>query len=170
MEISMNRILLVMSLFVVASFASAVEGFKNGIGEKVMTNDTMGATNATAQDFLSKISQESGVVKTDSGLMYKVLSAGTGASPTASSQVEVNYEGKLTTGKVFDSSYQRGSTATFGVSEVIAGWTEALQLMKTGSTWELYIPSNLAYGARGIPGVIPGDSTLIFKVDLIAIK
>tara|TARA_B110000459_G_C16618929_1_gene500525 strand:- start:4269 stop:4577 length:309 start_codon:yes stop_codon:yes gene_type:complete len=102
--------------------------------------------------------------------MYKVLSAGTGASPTASSQVEVNYEGKLTTGKVFDSSYQRGSTATFGVSEVIAGWTEALQLMKTGSTWELYIPSNLAYGARGIPGVIPGDSTLIFKVDLIAIK
>jgi FKBP-type peptidyl-prolyl cis-trans isomerase len=170
MEISVNRILLTLSLFMVFSFAAANESFESNIGSKVMANDTMSAESSTSQDFLSKISQESGMVKTDSGLIYKVIKEGAGASPTASERVEVNYEGKLTNGKVFDSSYQRGSTATFGVSDVISGWTEALQLMKAGSVWELYIPADLAYGARGVPGAIPPNSVLIFKVDLISIK
>ena len=102
--------------------------------------------------------------------MDKVLTKGEGALPTINSTVTVNYEGKLIDGKIFDSSYQRGSTASFGVSDVIAGWTEALQLMPVGSTWELYIPPNLAYGERGVPGVIPPNSFLIFKVDLISIN
>ena len=151
----------------VFSFATADESFESDSGDKVMMSDTVGDT---AQDFLRGVSQESGVVTTDSGLMYKILEEGTGASPAASDRVEVNYEGKLIDGKIFDSSYQRGATATFGVTEVIKGWTEALQLMKTGGTWELYIPSHLAYGARGVPGVIPPNSVLIFKVELVSIK
>lgn len=147
----------------VFSFASAGESFDGNSGDKMMMSDT-------AQDFLSSIAQESGVVKTDTGLLYKVIEEGYGASPTTTDVVEVNYEGKLTDGKVFDSSYQRGSTASFGVNQVIAGWTEALQLMKTGATWELYIPADLAYGARGVPGVIPPNSVLIFKVELVAVK
>lgn len=140
------------------------------LAASTLDNQTKGNDMATAtvdNTFLTQISSEEGVVTTDSGLRYKVLQAGTGVKPSASNTVTVNYEGRLVNGTVFDSSYQRGVPARFGVSDVIAGWTEALQLMSSGSTWELYIPPELAYGARGVPGVIPANAVLVFKVELI---
>lgn len=119
--------------------------------------------------FLADNRTKKGVVETASGLQYKVIDAGKGKSPSKSSTVTVNYEGKLLSGKVFDSSYKRKQPASFGVSQVIAGWTEALSLMQPGATWELYIPAKLAYGEHGIPGVIGPNEVLIFKVQLIAV-
>lgn len=106
---------------------------------------------------------------TSSGLQYRVLTQGTGALPTDTSKVEVNYEGKLIDGTVFDSSYKRGKTMTFGLDRIIAGWKEGLKLMPEGSTYEFVIPYDLAYGERGNQG-IPPYSTLIFKVELVKIK
>lgn len=120
-------------------------------------------------DFLAQYKKQKGVKSTASGLLYKVIKQGNGALPTDTAQVEVHYEGKLIDGTVFDSSYQRGQTATFGVNQVIKGWTEALKLMPVGSEYELCIPQQLAYGERGTRG-IPAFSTLIFKVELKAIK
>lgn len=120
--------------------------------------------------FLEANKTKEGVKTTPSGLQYKVISSGTGKAPTASDNVTVHYTGKLTDGTVFDSSVQRGQPATFGVSEVIRGWTEALQLMKEGDKWILYIPSDLAYGERGAGGQIPPHSTLIFEVELIKVN
>ena len=118
--------------------------------------------------YLEANKEAEGVVTLPSGLQYRILKKGTGAVPTDTSQVEVNYEGRLIDGTVFDSSYQRGKPATFACNQVIKGWTEALQLMPVGSTWELFIPYNLAYGERGNQG-IPPFSTLIFKVELLNI-
>lgn len=111
----------------------------------------------------------SGVVTTASGLRYKVLSSGaaTGRSPTLFDSVMVHYRGTLTDGSVFDSSYERGQPATFGVGQVIPGWTEALRLMKPGDKWLLQIPSHLAYGSRGMGSKIPPNSDLIFQVELL---
>ena len=113
----------------------------------------------------------SGRVTTDSGLKYRVLSSGPagGRSPTFFDSVRVHYHGTLTDGTVFDSSIDRGVPATFAVGQVIAGWTEALRLMKPGDQWELYIPSRLAYGERAVGDKIPPNSDLIFKVALIQI-
>jgi len=111
-----------------------------------------------------------GVQKTDSGLLYKILTAGEGKKPSASDRVVVHYEGTLIDGQVFDSSYRRNEPATFGVGQVIPGWQEVLQLMPAGSTWEVVIPSGLAYGPQGTPNGIPPNSTLKFKVELIEIK
>ena len=102
---------------------------------------------------------------TPSGLLYKVLQQGDGAMPADTSQVEVHYEGKLVDGTVFDSSYQRGETATFGLNQVIKGWSEAVKLMKVGSKYEVCLPYNLAYGERGTRG-IPPFSTLLFTIEL----
>ena len=121
-------------------------------------------------DFLAKNKTQPGVVTLADGLQYKVLTAGDGAKPGLNDQVTVNYEGRLVDGTVFDSSYKRGQPATFGVNAVIPGWTEALQLMPVGSTWELYIPASLAYGTRGVPGVIGPNEVLIFKVELLSIN
>lgn len=120
--------------------------------------------------FLEANKQKAGVVTLPDGLQYKVIVEGTGAQPTDADVVTVNYSGTLVNGKEFDSSYKRGEPATFPVSGVIPGWTEALKLMKVGSTWELYIPPALAYGEQGAPPVIGPNETLIFKVQLISIK
>ena len=120
-------------------------------------------------DFLSKNKRVPGVITSKSGLQYKILKEGTGATPSDTSQVEVNYEGRLIDGTVFDSSYKRGQSATFGCNQVIKGWTEALTMMKEGDVWELYIPYNLAYGERGNQS-IPPYATLIFRVELIKVK
>jgi FKBP-type peptidyl-prolyl cis-trans isomerase FklB len=133
-----------------------------------MTNDMNVKDENTS--FLESTAKQPGVVKTNSGLLYKVLQSGSGAHPSINSMVTVNYEGRLPNGKIFDSSYQRGTPASFGVSDVISGWTEALQLMTPGSTWELYIPANLAYGERGVPGVIAPNSVLVFKVELLQVS
>ena len=123
----------------------------------------------TDTEHLVQTAGEDGVTKTASGPLYKVLKAGEGAKPSATDTVEVHYEGKLINGQVFDSSYARGQTISFALNRVIPGWTEGLQLMPVGSTYELTIPSQLGYGARGA-GTIPPNATLIFKVELIAIK
>jgi FKBP-type peptidyl-prolyl cis-trans isomerase len=121
--------------------------------------------------FLAANKGKEGVVTLPSGMEYKILKEGTGAKPTAADSVVCNYRGTLINGTEFDSSYKRGEPATFPVSGVIKGWTEALQLMPVGSKWQLFIPSDLAYGARGTPGgPIGANATLIFEVELLSIK
>lgn len=120
--------------------------------------------------FLAKNKTQPGVITTASGLQYKVLREGAGESPTAANTVTVHYEGRLISGKVFDSSYQRGQTIEFGVTQVIKGWTEALQLMKPGAKFQLYIPSEIAYGERGAGADIGPNAVLIFDVELISFK
>lgn len=119
--------------------------------------------------FLEENRSKEGVIETESGLQYKVLEAGTGASPAATDEVTVHYEGTLIDGTVFDSSYERGEPATFRLNQVIKGWTEGVQLMKEGATYEFYIPQDLAYGQRGSGNKIKPYSTLIFKVELIEV-
>lgn len=120
-------------------------------------------------DYLTRNAKNKGVKTEKNGLQYKVLTKGNGALPTDTAEVEVNYEGRLIDGTVFDSSYKRGKAATFKVNQVIKGWQQALKMMPVGSTWELYIPYDLAYGERGTRD-IPPYSTLIFKVELLGIK
>lgn len=119
--------------------------------------------------FLVENAKKEGVVTLPSGLQYKILKTGTGAKPTAEDQVTTHYHGTLVDGTVFDSSLERGEPATFPINGVIKGWTEALQLMPVGSKWELYIPSDLAYGERGAGGAIGPYATLIFQVELLSI-
>lgn len=121
------------------------------------------------ETFLLENAKKEGVVTTASGLQYKILREGTGERPSAKDKVEVHYEGRLIDGTVFDSSYKRGSTTTFGVTQVIKGWTEALQLMKEGAKYQLYIPSDLAYGNRSVGAKIKPGDTLIFDVELVKI-
>lgn len=121
-------------------------------------------------NWLAENGQKPGIKTLPSGLQYEVVTMGNGPVPTDTCQVEVNYEGKLIDGTVFDSSYKRGKPATFGVNQVIKGWTEALCMMPVGSTWNLYIPYNLAYGEQGSRGGIPPYATLVFKVELLSIK
>ena len=118
------------------------------------------------QKFLAENKTKEGVQTTDSCLQYKVVKEGTGASPKATDMVKVHYEGKLIDGTVFDSSYERGEPIEFPLNQVIPGWTEGVQLMKKGAEYELYIPSDLAYGETGTPGIEP-NSVLIFKVELL---
>jgi len=122
------------------------------------------------ENFLAGNKAKEGVVTLASGLQYKVIKAGTGVTPKATDTVVTHYTGKLINGQIFDSSVQRGKPATFPVNGVIAGWTEALQLMKTGGKWELYIPAKLAYGERGAGKMIAPNSTLIFEIELLDVK
>lgn len=119
-------------------------------------------------DFLKANAEQEGVITLPSGLQYQVLTTGEGDKPAADSTVRTHYHGTLIDGTVFDSSYERGQPAEFPVSGVIAGWTEALQLMTVGSKWRLYVPSELAYGARAI-GSIPANSALVFDVELLEV-
>jgi FKBP-type peptidyl-prolyl cis-trans isomerase FklB len=131
----------------------------------------MAETNKKEGDaFLAENKTKAGVVTLPSGLQYKILSEGTGPKPTASDSVICNYKGTLLDGTEFDSSTKHGGPATFPVSGVIKGWTEALQLMPVGSKWQLFVPSDLAYGQRGAGGGIAPNSTLIFEVELVSIK
>lgn len=125
---------------------------------------------AAGTTFLVENSKKDGVKTLPSGLQYKVLSEGSGKMPKASDTVTVHYRGTFIDGSEFDSSIARGQAASFQVNRVIAGWTEALQLMKEGSRWMLFIPPGLAYGERGAPPRIPPQSTLVFEVELISIK
>lgn len=130
----------------------------------------MADVNAKAgEEFLAENGKRADVKTTASGLQYEVIKEGDGPRPAASDQVVVHYTGKLIDGTVFDSSEERGVPATFGVTQVIPGWVEALQLMSVGSTWRLFIPSALAYGPQGAGGVIGPNQTLIFDVSLLEI-
>ncbi|MBS1945641.1 MAG: FKBP-type peptidyl-prolyl cis-trans isomerase, partial [Bacteroidetes bacterium] len=124
---------------------------------------------AEGRAFLAENGKKPGIVTTATGLQYEVLQMGNGPKPTADQTVKVNYRGTLINGKEFDSSYKRGEPAEFPVNAVIPGWTEALQLMPVGSRWKLFIPSDLAYGQHGAGADIPGNSTLIFEVELMDI-
>ena len=121
------------------------------------------------EEFLAANAGKEGVKVLPSGLQYKVLKSGEGRKPGRTDKVKCHYEGTFPNGQKFDSSYDRDEPAVFGVNQVIAGWTEALQLMSEGSAWELYIPYNLAYGEAGAPGAIPPYSALVFKVELIEV-
>lgn len=121
------------------------------------------------EEFLRINKEKAGVVELPSGLQYQILEKGTGARPSSSDQVKCHYHGTLINGTVFDSSVQRGEPATFGVSQVIPGWVEALQLMEVGAKWRLFIPSDLAYGERGAGETIEPNSALIFDVELLDI-
>jgi len=173
---------------------SFVEGLKDGLAKESLLSDeeiqgvlkaiteelrarsaqkreAAADTNKKAgEDFLAENAKKDGVVTTASGLQYKVVTEGQGRIPTATDMVTVHYRGTLIDGTEFDSSYKRGAPAKFGVNGVIKGWTEALQLMKVGSKWQLFIPSELAYGARGTGSNIGPNSTLIFDVELLEIS
>ncbi|KTC82019.1 FKBP-type peptidyl-prolyl cis-trans isomerase [Legionella cincinnatiensis] len=125
---------------------------------------------AKGEAFLSANKSKPGIVVLPSGLQYKIIDAGTGAKPGKSDTVTVEYTGTLIDGTVFDSTEKAGKPATFQVSQVIPGWTEALQLMPSGSTWEVYVPADLAYGPRSVGGPIGPNETLIFKIHLISVK
>jgi FKBP-type peptidyl-prolyl cis-trans isomerase FklB len=139
-------------------------------GVAVAAVKTMGIKTLSGNEFLAANKHKHGVVTLPDGLQYKIIKQGTGDKPTINDTVTVNYEGTLVGGKVFDSSYKRGTPATFPVNGVIPGWTESLQLMPVGSTWMLYIPANLAYGDAGAPPAIGPNEVLIFKVELLNIQ
>ncbi len=121
-------------------------------------------------EFLAANKNKPGVQTTASGLQYKIIKEGTGAIPTEKSKLTAHYKGMLTDGKVFDSSYDRNQPFELTMGGVIAGWQEALKLMKAGSKWELYIPSNLAYGEQGAPPAIPPNSVLVFELELLKVE
>ena len=122
------------------------------------------------QEFLAENGKRENVVTLPSGLQYEIITQGTGEKPTAYNTVTCHYHGTTIKGEVFDSSVKRGQPASFPLNAVIKGWTEALQLMPTGSKWKLYIPPHLAYGNRGVSREIGPNSTLIFEVELISFK
>ncbi len=130
----------------------------------------LAGTTQEGLDWLAKKEKEDGVIKRESGLLYKVLvSSESGHTPSIDSQTKCNYEGSLIDGTVFDSSYKRGHPAFFAPNQVIKGWTEAMQLMKEGDTWELYLPSELAYGDHGAGSTIAPGAVLIFTLEMIEV-
>jgi len=152
-------------LMTFAQASTCQERYQSAItADKFVDNKTAG------EQFLSDNKNKDGVQTTASGLQYKVLTQGNGPKPTATDRVIVNYEGRLIDGTVFDSSYERGEPMELGLNEVIDGWTEALQLMPVGSTWEVYIPQQLAYGAEEAGQLIKPFSALVFKIELLEIK
>ncbi len=153
-------------------FQKTMTNFRQGMMEKQKKQmSALGEKNRVeGAAFLSENKKKEGIVSLPSGLQYKVVSQGKGDSPKATDKVSVHYKGTLMDGTEFDSSYGRGKPASFPVNGVIPGWTEALQLMKTGSKWQLFIPSDLAYGERGAGGKIGPNATLLFDVELLAIQ
>lgn len=151
--------------------AQALARFQEqAMAEREAQAGAMAAENrAEGEAFLAENAEREEVMVTDSGLQYEVLESGDGASPGAEDTVEVHYEGMLLDGTVFDSSFERGEPVSFGVTQVIEGWQEALQLMSVGDTWMLYIPSDLAYGERG-QGPIGPNAVLTFRVELLDVE
>eukprot|EP00992_Anisonema_acinus_P013215 TRINITY_DN8623_c0_g1_i1.p1 TRINITY_DN8623_c0_g1~~TRINITY_DN8623_c0_g1_i1.p1 ORF type:complete len:176 (+),score=44.24 TRINITY_DN8623_c0_g1_i1:58-585(+) len=142
-----------------------------GLGLATAKKDQTKYLKRTGKKWLEEKEKEEGVVKLDSGLLYKVIKTGAGTvSPKVDTSCKVHYRGTLRTGEEFDSSYSRGQPAEFAPNQVIKGWTEALQLMHAGDKWELYIPSDLAYGDRGSPPKIPAHSPLQFEIELLSFK
>lgn len=148
-----------------ADAQAAVQDFFNRKAEEQAK-----AAKAEGENFLAENAKKEGVKTLPSGLQYKVLREGDGRKPSATDKVECHYEGTLTNGEVFDSSYRRGETATFGLNQVIKGWTEGLQLMQEGAKYRFFIPYDLAYGERGAGQSIPPYAALIFDVELIKVK
>jgi FKBP-type peptidyl-prolyl cis-trans isomerase len=151
---------------------STMRAWQNEMREKQMNNMQAEAqkNKTEGEAFLAENKTKEGVVTLPDGLQYKVIKEGTGAKPKANQTVTVHYRGTLLNGQEFDSSYKRGEPATFPVGGLIKGWTEALQMMKVGSKWQVWIPSDLAYGERGAGGVIPPNATLFFEMELLAVK
>lgn len=141
--------------------------FKAGIA---FVMDASRKAKEEGEKFLAENAKREGVKTTASGLQYEVIEATLGQKPSATDKVRVHYEGTLIDGTVFDSSYKRGESITFGLNQVIKGWTEGLQLMSVGSKYKLYIPYDLAYGAQGAGGSIPPYAALIFTVELLGIE
>jgi len=146
--------------------------FQQEMNEKQLANAAKEADKnmKEGEAFLAENKKKEGVVTLPSGLQYKVITPGTGATPKATDTVTTHYRGTLIDGTEFDSSYKRGEPASFPVNGVIPGWTEALQLMQVGAKWQLFIPANLAYGSRGAGGRIGPNATLIFDIELLGIK
>lgn len=166
-----------------AGLADAISGADSQVSDELL-NEAFGIISKKMQEqeqelgkvkseegekFLAENAERDEVTVTESGLQFEVLETGEGDKPTAESTVRVHYHGTLSDGTVFDSSYERGQPAEFPVGGVIAGWTEALQLMNVGSKWKLSIPYNLAYGERGSQGAIPPYAALVFDVELLDI-
>ena len=160
-----------------------MQGVKDGLtGKELLTEDQIKETYAAYQQeraektkkegesFLAANKKKDGVITLASGLQYKIIKTGSGKTPKAIDSVTVNYRGTLIDGTEFDSSIKRGQPSTFQVNGVIPGWTEALQLMREGDKWQLFIPSNLAYGERGAGGIIGPNAVLIFEVELVSIN
>jgi FKBP-type peptidyl-prolyl cis-trans isomerase FklB len=143
----------------------AITAFNQEQAQKLAdTNKKSGA------DFAARFRAEKDVKALPGGILYQVLKSGNGASPKASDQVTVHYRGTLVDGRQFDSSYDRGAPTSFGVDQVIDGWTQALQRMKVGDKWKVLIPSDLAYGEDGFPPVIGPNATLVFEIELLAVE
>ncbi|BDY03521.1 FKBP-type peptidyl-prolyl cis-trans isomerase [Ferrimonas sp. YFM] len=148
-----------------------LQAFDTKIAEAAQAKEAAetAAVKAEGEAFLAENAKKEGVKVTESGLQYKVITEGEGAKPAATDTVEVHYRGTLIDGTEFDSSYKRGESISFPLNGVIKGWTEGLQLMNVGSKYELYIPSELAYGERGAGQSIPGNAALVFEVELLGI-
>jgi FKBP-type peptidyl-prolyl cis-trans isomerase FklB len=151
---------------------AVMQEFQKEMMAKRMKGQQEGLTKnkAEGERFLADNKKKEGIKTTASGLQYKVIKDGTGKTPKATDTVSTHYRGTLISGKEFDSSYKRGEPAEFPVNGVIKGWTEALQLMKEGAKWQLFIPSELAYGERGAGQDIGPNSTLIFDIELLSVK
>ncbi len=160
------------TLFNEEEMRAVLTSFRNELRQKQQDVSKMKSENnkKAGDEFLAENGQKDGVVETESGLQYKVLTSADGPSPVVSDKVTVHYTGRLLDGSVFDSSVERGEPASFRVDGVIKGWTEALQLMRVGEKWELYIPGHIAYGERGSGGKIGPNQLLIFEVELLGIE
>jgi FKBP-type peptidyl-prolyl cis-trans isomerase len=155
-----------------AELQATMEQFQKELRQKLMDarKKAAGENQKEGAAFLAENKKKKGVVTRPSGLQYKILHAAKGKKPKATDTVEVNYRGTLVNGTEFDSSYKRGKPATLNIEKIIPGWKEALQLMPVGSKWQIVIPPQLAYGERGAGGDIGPNTTLIFEVELLAIK
>ena len=156
------------SLVSAADMETAMGEFRAEVSRR--SEERVNTNKKTGEEYLAKNKTATGVKTLESGLQYIVLKEGDGPTPKASDQVKVHYRGTLLDGTEFDSSYKRNEPAVFGVGQVIKGWTEALQKMKVGSKWKIFIPAELAYGDQGQPPVIPPASVLTFEIELLGIE